>query len=234
MRPHFLLVLLVAALHLRSFAEETAPPRFSWSGPATNRFGAVIATIRVDTTETPDLADWGRHAGELCAQWYGRIAEMLPSEGFTPTAKVTLVFRDKMGGVAGTSRDRIAISARYVRGHTDDFGMVIHELTHVVQAYPPGGPGWLVDGIADYIRIVRFEPRARRPRIDPDKANYTDAYKTTAVFLEWLEKEHHPALVQKLNDALRQGRYQDGLFRELLGKDVGELWADFTATLRNR
>ena len=32
----------------------------------------------------------------------------------------------------------------------EHFGVVIHELTHVIQAYPAAGdkPGWLVEGIA--------------------------------------------------------------------------------------
>jgi len=33
------------------------------------------------------------------------------------------------------------------------FGMVIHELRHVVQSYHRGNtPGWLTEGIADHIR----------------------------------------------------------------------------------
>lgn len=212
---------------------ETTPVKspYSWTGSATNSTGRVFARVLVDTRETPDLADWGRHAGELCALWYGRIAELLPSEGFKPFGEVTLIFRANMEGVAATGGNNIFIAAKFVRNNTNDFGMVIHELTHVVQAYPPGGPGWLVEGIADYIRLAHFEPQAPRPKIDPRQAKYTDAYKTTALFLEWLEQHGNPGLVKQLNAALRQQHYKDEIFRELARKDVGTLWAEFVKTL---
>jgi hypothetical protein len=111
--------------------------------------------------------------------------------------------------------------------------MVIHELTHVVQAYQgDGNPGWLVEGVADYIRLTHFEPQARRPRIDPAKASYRDAYKTTAIFLEWAEKNYDRELVKELNRAMRAGSYRPELFQERTGKSVDELWAAFIDTLR--
>jgi hypothetical protein len=51
---------------------------------------------------------------------------------------------------------------------------------------------------------VHFEPKARRPRINPDRASYRDSYKTTAIFLEWAEKKYDKELVKKLNKPLRE------------------------------
>ncbi len=209
------------------------PNRFLWRGVATNAHGSVMATITVDTEEAPDLVDWGRRAGELCVAWYPKMAELLPSEGFSPAKEVRVSFRKDYDGLAATSRDRIDISASYVRRATNDFGMVIHELTHVVQAYRGRrNPGWLVEGVADYIRLTHFEPQARRPRIDPAKASYRDAYKTTAIFLEWAEKTYDRELVKELNRAMREGKFQPELFQERTGKSVDELWAAFIETLR--
>lgn len=135
--------------------------------------------------------------------------------------------------MAATSGGTISINAIYVRRATNDFGMVIHELTHVVQSYHRGNtPGWLTEGIADYIRLSHFEPQARRPRINPEKASYTDAYKTTAIFLEWVEKKYDEQLVKKLNQAAREGRFQIELFKDYTGKTMDELWAEFADTLR--
>lgn len=231
----FLPVILALFPALALPAAELRPPlpqpQFSWTGAATNAAGQKIAQIRVDTAETPDLAEWGRRAGELCAAWYGRLAALLPSAGFQPAAEVTLIFRADMDGVAATGGNNIFIAAKFVRAHPDDVGMVIHELVHVVQAYPPGGPGWLVEGIADYVRLAHFEPQAPRPRLDPRQARYTDAYKTTAVFLEWLTNRGHPRLVEQLNAALRQQRYRPELFTELTGRSVEAGWAEFVRTL---
>lgn len=194
--------------------------------------------IIVDTSEVPELDAWGQHARELCEQWYPKIVELLPSEGFEPLLSTRLLFKKDKGGVADTSRGTdISIAGKYVIGHTNDFGMVIHELTHVVQAYPGPKegftkPGWLVEGIADYIRLFHYEPDARRPRINPDKANYTDAYKTTAGFLDWVVTSHDKEIVKRLSAALRQGEYQESLWQKYTGKTVEELWKEFADTLR--
>ena len=210
-------------------AEKPAPV---WTGTATNAQGAVLAKISVEAHETPELAEWGKRAGALCAEWYPKIHALLASEGFTPPDQVTLRFRAEMKGVAAASGNVINFAAGYVRGHTNDWGMVVHELTHVVQSYPPGGPGWLVEGIADYVRLTHFEPKAPRPRVDLDKSSYRDAYKTTAMFLEWAARKHDAKLVVKLNAALRQHKYSREMWREITGKLVDELWADYIAELR--
>ncbi len=205
----------------------------SWSGVATNALGAVIADITVDASATPDLAAWGKRAGELCAEWYPKITTLLASEGFVPPKQVRLVFHEKKEGVADTSGDTINIAANYVRHATNDFGMVIHELTHVVQSYGRGGnPGWLVEGVADYIRLTHYEPQARRPRIDPNRASYRDAYKTTAIFLEWTETTYDKQLVHKLNQAMREGVFNMELFKTNTGHSIDDLWKQFTDTLR--
>jgi hypothetical protein len=194
-----------------------------------SKISSKNATALVDTNDVPDLKDWGNKAGTLCVEWFPKIAALLPSEGFVAPKEVTLYFDPKMKGVAHALGGKITISADFVRAHTDDWGMVIHELTHVVQAYPSGGPGWLVEGIADYIRIAHFEPQAPRPKLTR-LASYKDAYKTTAMFLEWIEKQHAPGLVVKMNAALRKGEYRDELWSEIAGKAVDELWAEFVKT----
>jgi len=77
---------------------------------------------------------------------------------------------------------------------------------------------------------VHYEPQAPRPKIDPDRASYKDAYKTTAIFLEWIEKTPRGAgLVVKLNAALRKGAYREDLFKDITGKTLDELWVEFRA-----
>ncbi len=233
------ITLIVCWLTCSIFAAETTSTdqTLSWSGTVTNADGKVLATISVDTSETPELADWGRQAGMLCAEWYPKVITALPSEGFTPANKITLHLRKDMKGVAATSGNTINVAANYVKGHPNDLGMVAHELTHVVQAYPRSPEkdqdGWLVEGIADYIRLYKYEPNARRPRIDPKKASYRDAYKTTAIFLDWAQSKHDADLVKKLNAALRTAKYHRSLFKDYTGKTVDELWEEFIATLEN-
>jgi len=225
------LMTLVVSLACPAFAADDAAPKL-WTGTATNAAGAVIATITVDSSEAPDLEAWGQKAGEICVKWYPIMCELLDSPGFKPYPKVSLSFKKDLDNPAATGRDFIGISASYVREHTNDFGMIVHELTHVVQAYPSANPGWVTEGIADYVRIARFEPNARRPRVRPDRDTYHDAYKTTAMFFEWVEKKYDKTLVTKLNCAMRERKFKIELFKEYTGKTVDELWSEYIKSAR--
>ncbi|MEW4563894.1 basic secretory protein-like protein [Bremerella sp. JC770] len=182
--------------------------------------------IIVDTSEVPELKEWGEKSAELIRQWHPKIAEMLPQEGFTPPQEVRVVYKKDMDGVAHTIRNQIVISGNWVKQHPEDTGMVIHELVHVIQAYPRGGPFWLVEGIADYIRFYKYEPQTRLRGINPERQSYRDGYRTSAQFVAWLEKTH-PGIVQKINEAIRKHEYQNVLIRETTGKNVEQLWDEF-------
>ena len=84
--------------------------------------------------------------------------------------------------------------------------MVVHELVHVIQAYPRSDAGWLVEGIADYARFYVFEPDAPLAAVDPDRATHRDGYRTTARFLDWCSGPATRKLVATLNRALARGR----------------------------
>jgi hypothetical protein len=70
-----------------------------------------------------------------------------------------------------------------------------------------------------------------RPR-NPDKAKYSDSYRTTAGFLHFVVENHDKQIVAKLNAAMRVGKYGDVLWRESTGKTVDELWREYVATLK--
>src|SRR5262249_28331639 len=69
-------------------------------------------------------------------------------------------------------------------------------------------------------------------RIDPATARYDRGYRVTAAFLAYLVERYDRDLVRQLNRALRQGRYEEGLFRQLTGKTVQALDEEWRATLR--
>jgi len=186
-------------------------------------------TIAVDVAEAPELAEWAEQAKKQCETWLPKLVQKFDTDGHKPADAVTLVFKKDMKGVAYTARRRIVISAKWVTDHPDDIGMVIHELMHVVQAYPPSKAGWLVEGIADYVRYYQFEPDKKSKWRITDKSSYKDGYGVTASFLAWLERMKHPGIVVKLNAALRTSKYEDGLFEEHTGRSLDDLWAEFAA-----
>jgi hypothetical protein len=188
-----------------------------------------VAPVKVviDTTDAPEAAAWAKKAAELVEQWHPKIVALLPSDGFQPATEVKLVFKN-MKGVAYASGRTITISAKWIKDNPGDTGMIVHELTHVLQLYPRGGPGWLIEGIADYIRFGHFEPETKI-RIDVKKASYKDSYRTTAKFLNWVEKTKDKELVVQLNAALRNGTFKMDLFETRTKMTVDQLWAEFIA-----
>jgi hypothetical protein len=184
--------------------------------------------IAIDTSETPEMAPWAEKAKKACEDFYPTILEFLGDPKFEPPKKTKIVFK-KMEGVAHTAGGTITCSTEWFTEHPDDVGAVIHELCHVVQDYrkkPP--PGWVTEGIADYVRWFEFEPEEKRPQIDdPQKAKYTDSYQTTAAFFDWIVKNKAPQFITRLNAAARRGKYGPKLFREYAGKPLDELWDEF-------
>ncbi len=189
--------------------------------------------VTVDTSEVPELAQWGEQAKALVETWHPKIAELLKSDGYKPPMELKLVFKKDMKGVAFASGRTITIAADWVKAHPDDLGMVVHELTHLIQSYPPSREGWLVEGIADHIRFIHFEPQTKLTLRNPKTASYRDSYRTAAMFLAWVEKTYDPDLVIKLNQALRSRSYKPEIFKDLTSKTLDELWTEFVEAQRS-
>ena len=159
------------------------------------------------------------------------INEELKSDGFTPPQLVTMTLKSDYRGVAATGGTRITGSVGYFKSHASDVGAMVHETVHVVQRYRSrNNPGWLVEGVADYVRFFKFEP-GKLGRIDPNRAHYNGSYRTTAAFLAYVNEKYDPAAVLKLNRAMRDGQYREELFEDLTGKTVQQLDEEWRATL---
>lgn len=221
--------------------------------PETRREVVEIAEgryqITIDTTEAPDLTQWVRdELVEVVRQWYPKIVELLPSDGYEPPRSVEIAFRAQMGGVASASGARVQCSANWMRENLqgEAKGAIVHELVHVVQQYrrvrrgavdavPP--PGWLVEGVADYIRWFLYEPESRGAEITPRnvaRARYDASYRVSANFLNWVMTNRDDQIVAKLNAAMREGRYREELWKEYTGHSVQELDAMWREWLREQ
>lgn len=199
--------------------------------------------IVIDYSEMPEFKDWiEKKLRPTLEAWYPKIVQTLPSEGYTAPKRFTVTFLKDMRGVAATGGTRVMCAGEWFKNNLEGeaVGAVVHELVHVAQQY--GGnrrrgaarnPGWLVEGVADYIRWFKYEPVRLRPRPNPDRAKYTDSYRTTAAFLEYVTTVHDHELVVKMNAAMREGRYAPELWNEYTGKSVDELWELYVKTLRD-
>lgn len=219
---------LVAALASALAQEGASPP-----GDVVRKPPAISA----DTSEAPDLAAWGKQARSVADSWYPRVVEILRVGQFRAPTEIRIVVRRELAGIAGTSGQEvktIAVSARWVRAHPREMGVIVHELTHAVQSYPDPRPLWLTEGIADYVRFGRFEPETPLAPVDWRKASYRDGYQTAAGFLIWLERSYDRRIVPRLNRAMRTDRYADVLFEDYTGKSLSGLWREYVAKARQR
>jgi hypothetical protein len=219
------------------------------SSRATSAQGASKYKIDIDYTATPELKDWVekelRPAVEL---WYPIIVADLPSEGYTPPQHFDIKIDPGYNGIAATAGTHVMVSPTWIKSQSargpvnESVGSVIHELVHVVQQYGRAGrrnpmPGWLTEGIADYIRWWKYEPASVRRPVRPvkrngDAASYKDSYQTTAAFLEFVAKNYDHELCVKLNAAGRDGNYSPELWKQFTGKSADELWNEFVLTLK--
>jgi hypothetical protein len=211
----------------------------------TLEFGGKYTCV-LDTTEAPELTAWANNKlAPIIKEWYPKIVEMLPSEGYQAPTKFSVTFTPKYSGVAATSGTRIVGNPTwFARG---DEGAIVHEMVHVVQQYGrarrtnPNAerpPGWLVEGIPDYIRWYKYEPQtkgAEMRRSQLVKARFDGSYRISANFLNFVTTKYQkPDLFVTLNAALRQGKYQTDMWKALTGKTVDELNDEWKAALDSK
>jgi hypothetical protein len=142
--------------------------------------------------------------------------------------KVTFIMDPGYKGVAATSGAVTRFDPRWFKKHPKDIDVVTHEVMHIIQDYHSGhAPGWLTEGIADYARYTYGMNNKAADWTLPDynpRQNYKDAYRVTARFLVWLQKNVSKNIVDKLNAILHSGTYTQDTWKKLTGKSVDELW----------
>ncbi len=199
----------------------------------------------VDATEAPDLLDWSeKELRSVVVEWYPRIVAILASEGYVAPADVSFRFRHDMRNTpASAAGAGVNLNAPWLRTQlqSEARGAVVHELVHVVQNYwsrrgndnAAKTPGWVVEGIADYVRWFLYEPQSRGAEITKGNfhgARYDSSYRITGNFLNWLTQTYDKDFVQKLNAAAREGRYAESVWKDLTGKtmqELGDEWKKF-------
>lgn len=199
------------------------------SEPAVAVFKHPVEFI-LDVREAPEMKEWAEKVVHICERQYPMINEVLRDDRYQPPRRVNmrLIIMD---GVAYTSGGEITGSVAYFKRHPDDFGAMVHETVHVVQNYRVrGNPGWLVEGIADYIRFFKYEP-GKLGRISPQHARYDGSYRVTAAFLAYLTEKYDKLIVRKLNTMMREGEYKEEIFQKLTGKTLEQLGEEWRASL---
>ncbi|MEY2408633.1 MAG: hypothetical protein QOF48_1303 [Verrucomicrobiota bacterium] len=204
----------------------------------------------INATLAPDLMDWtDKELRPVVQEWYPKIVDLLPTDGFVPRTNVTLRFLDNMGKVpASAGGGTINCNAGWFRKELkrEARGSVVHEMVHVVQSYRNGRrldanatkmPGWLVEGIADYIRWFIYEPQTKGAEITQGnlaRAKFDSSYRVTGNFLNWVTEKYDSNIVRKLNAAGRAGNYNEEVWKSATGKTSQELGDEWKKNHENR
>jgi hypothetical protein len=205
-------------------------------------------TMSIDTSKAPELKAWAEEKlAPVLAEWYPKIAKLLASDGFTAPKRFSLQIAPG-NGVAATGGTRITANSTWLKGalQGEAVGAIVHEVVHVMQQYNRGRggsrpPGWLVEGIPDYVRFFLYEPqshgadvvwfRARRNT----ELNYDGLYRVSANFLDYVIRHYDPSqtLLATVNAACRNGEYKDEMWKELTGKALQELNEEWKGVMKS-
>lgn len=229
-------------------------------GPSVERLTAPVKIVKtykskdkkftyvIDSTKAPELTEWcDKELVPVVEKWYPKLVELLPSKGYKAPDQVSFEFKTDMGGTpAYAVGNKISLNAQWYPGQLkgEAKGCAIHEMGHVVQNYwrasqtnrnPKDTPGWVTEGICDYIRWFLYEPESKGAGIGEDAADrvkYDNSYRISGNFLDWVTTEKDEALLQKLNAAAREGEYDQKLWKEWTGKDLEELNTEWKEAIR--
>lgn len=187
-----------------------------------------------DYSAAPDLKVWADKADRQMDESWADTAAMLYTNKFITPNKVNVIYRSgpDVTPVAATGGGVMTVNVAWARAHADDTGLTVHEVAHVIQAMSAYDPVWLIEGTADYIRWVKFEPQNFTYNINATKSNYNDSYRTTAAFLAWVELHYDSRIVSKLNRDTRLGEYKPDKWKQYTGKDAPTLWQEFLAAYK--
>lgn len=147
--------------------------------------------------------------------------------------EVTITIDTAYDGVAYAHNGKIVIAQAWMEKMPEDIDVVTHEVMHIVQAYPPrSGPGWLVEGVADYVRykygVNNKAANWSLPALKDDH-KYTSSYRITARFLDWIENNKKKGAVKQLDAAMREKTYTPEIWVNLTGMELDPLWDAYVA-----
>jgi hypothetical protein len=200
-------------LAIREVLVESTPPVASFKYPV---------EFIIDVSDAPELKEWAEKTVRVCERNYTMLNEELWSDGFKPRTVITMTLKNSYKGVAQAGGGKITGSVAYFKKNPGDIGAMVHETAHCVQEYRTrGNPGWLVEGVADYVRFFKYEPGKIGKLTKTPK--YNGSYRTTAAFLNFVTENYDKDLVKKLNKAMREGEYKEEIWKVFTKKTVQEL-----------
>ena len=190
----------------------------------------IKLTLTVDLKGHRDLKPRVNEMTQLYFAQWPKIVKMLNAPIDRTPTHLSLSFRENLGHPAHVAGTNIVIEGKHLRLHPDDTsGVFVHELTHFVQSYPGGAPGWFAEGTADYVRYKTFPNSkwANRNKARTDKTKPLSAYWNSTAFLLWIEKTQKPNTVSQVSRLCKEGKYNEDVWKKFTGKSLKELVKEY-------
>tara|TARA_R110002049_G_scaffold263086_2_gene439130 strand:+ start:276 stop:986 length:711 start_codon:yes stop_codon:yes gene_type:complete len=135
-------------------------------------------------------------------------------------------------GVAYAHNGSVTVSAKWLHKNPEDIDLMTHEIMHIIQSYPTNaGPGWLTEGIADFVRykygINNANANWSLPKFSKNQS-YKNSYRVTARFLLWITLNYDKKFVVKMDKRLRSNTYSPKLWEKYTGFDLDQLWDEYS------
>ena len=184
-----------------------------------------------------------------------RCLYFTPSDTAMPTIDVLDYELRNADGISWMDNETDNPSITYTTGHIEksfanndtarvDFetrGVLLHELTHVLQHSPKGrgyeGIGWeIIEGVADAVRVAcdGFHGEEDRPK----GGSYHGGYRYIGYFFNWLRQTKDPDFIRKINRScieVSPWTWNGGLAYALgEGADIDTLWDEYLRAMGDK
>jgi hypothetical protein len=212
-----------SALAIAGPQEKAAPQKGDAKSDRQERF-----TLSISGEVPAEFAPVVGRLTTLFYESYPKLVERFEHPQKPAPRTIRLTFARRMRVPAYCTGAEIKINVDWLLQHPNDIGLLTHELTHAVQAYPRSDPGWLTEGIADYARQLygpKEQPGWSLPKRLTARNSYRDSYRVTARFLVWLDGKH-PGAVDKLHRRMQNREFTLGDFETATGKPLDTLWIE--------
>ncbi len=181
-----------------------------------------IFVTNEDTTLSPDII-----AGfeNIIYKVYPKLMKDFNKKARTD---ITVKIDTTYDGVAYAHNGQVTVSSQWLHKKPEDLDLMTHEIMHIIQSYSNNaGPGWLTEGIADFVRYKYGVDNTKAGWSLPNFSNdhsYKNSYRVTARFLLWVSQNYDKKIVYKLDKKLRAKDYTPELWEKYTKLNVDQLW----------
>jgi hypothetical protein len=209
----------LAQAKIKKLAEQLPAAPSTFTNP---QLVASSGYCQVDATRAPDLMGVADKLASTCQAVFPKIENILHPTTYIPPTHVYLL---NFNGPSYEEAGNVYLNIDYFRANPNDVGVLVHELTHVVQNYP-SGPQWVSEGLADYVRFDLGYATADYGFGCDQFSDYASGYNCSATFLNYVQKNYDQNIIKELDSAMGYGQYSDQLFLDKTGWSLPQLYAN--------